>query len=64
MARRELENNLAATIELFEFGLAMQRQNLRREFPELSEAKIDERFVEWLVSRPLDAPGRRRNFQP
>jgi hypothetical protein len=40
-------------------GLEMMRQNLRRRYPDATEAEITARLNEWLSNRPPDAPGRR-----
>ncbi|MFN0061880.1 MAG: hypothetical protein ACKVPX_05110 [Myxococcaceae bacterium] len=39
-------------LEMYEFGVGMMRQNLRRQFPSDSESQIDERLLEWLHHRP------------
>jgi hypothetical protein len=43
---------LAEALDLFETGVAMMRQTLRRRHPHASEAEIDERLREWLHHRP------------
>jgi hypothetical protein len=62
-----MDSDLAAqrfrtTLALFEAGVEMMRQNLRRRFPEASEAEIKARLTEWLHHRPGaehgDCPGR------
>lgn len=49
-------------LDLFEAGVQMMRQRLRREHPDLPEAEIEARLVRWLQERPGaehgDAPGR------
>jgi hypothetical protein len=40
------------TLALFETGVAMMRQNLRREFPEAAEKEIDAKLAAWLQHRP------------
>jgi Rv0078B-related antitoxin len=40
------------TLALFEAGVSMMRQNLRRRFPEASEEEIQARLTEWLRHRP------------
>lgn len=54
---------LRAAIEMFETGVQMMRQNLRRNHPTLSDAEIDELVTAWLRERPGaefgDAVGRR-----
>ena len=43
-------------------GLAIKREQLRRENPEADETEIQKLLVEWLHDRPLDAPGRIRTL--
>lgn len=40
------------TLALFEAGVAMMRQNLRREFPGAEEKEIDAKLAAWLQHRP------------
>lgn len=40
------------TLALFEAGVAMMRQNLRRRFPDADEREIQERLTAWLRTRP------------
>jgi Rv0078B-related antitoxin len=40
------------TLDLFETGLELMRQNLRREHPDASEDEIDGRLQDWLHHRP------------
>ena len=51
------------TLDLFETGVDLMRQNLRREHPDETEDEIDRRLNEWLHHRPGaefgDCPGRR-----
>jgi len=51
------------TLELFETGVAMKRQNLRRSHPDAGEEEIEHRLQQWLLDRPGaehgDSPGRR-----
>jgi hypothetical protein len=51
-AKRTLEQRARATFELIELGMKIMRQNLRRRFPDESDAQIERRFVEWLHERP------------
>ena len=50
------------TLDLFETGLDLMRQNLRRSHPEAGEEDIERRLHEWLLDRPGaesgDCPGR------
>lgn len=41
--------------ELFDFGLDMQRQKLRRQHPDMSDGEIDSKLTEWLQN-PEMAP--------
>jgi hypothetical protein len=43
------------TFELYDLGLAIMRQNLRRRHPADSEAMIEQRLLDWRLHRP-DAP--------
>jgi hypothetical protein len=51
-----------ATLDLFETGVDLMRQNLRRRHPEADDREIDRLLQEWLVDRPGaesgDCPGR------
>ena len=50
------------TLDLFETGVDLMRQNLRRAYPDETERDIDRRLREWLHHRPGaefgDCPGR------
>ena len=43
--------------ELYELAEAMQRQNIRRRHPELSDAEVEERLVQWLARSPEEEIG-------
>lgn len=43
---------LRTTFELFETGVALMRQNLRRRHPGLADAEIDRMLADWLHHRP------------
>lgn len=51
------------TLDLFEAGVSLMRQNFRREHPDEAESEIDLRMQRWLRERPGaedgDSPGRR-----
>jgi len=53
---------LQLALELHEAGVAMHRQTLRREHPDLSDEEIDSLLADWLRTRPGaehgDAEGR------
>lgn len=66
MASRSTAEVAAAfrtTIDLFEAGVAMKQQSLRRSHPDASEEEIERRLRHWLHERPGaeygDSPGRR-----
>jgi hypothetical protein len=50
------------TLDLFETGLDLMRQNLRRSHPEAGDDEIERLLGEWLLDRPGarfgDCPGR------
>lgn len=50
------------TLDLFESGLDLMRQNLRRNHPAATDEEIDRLLGEWLLERPGaqsgDCPGR------
>lgn len=54
--------SLTVALDLFETGVALMRQNLRRQFPGAEAQEIDHRLQDWLRHRPGaelgDAPGR------
>ena len=57
MNRMNAEHEAAAgrfriALELFETGVAMMRQKLRREHPEWSDSQLEARLAEWLQDRP------------
>jgi hypothetical protein len=56
------QDSLRSTLDLFEAGVELMRQNLRRADPEATDAEIDRRLQSWLRHRPGaeagDCPGR------
>jgi hypothetical protein len=50
------------TLDLFDAGVQLMRQNLRRSNPDADESEIDRRLTTWLRERPGaehgDCPGR------
>ena len=50
------------TLDLFETGLGLMRQNLRRTHPESADEEIEQLLHDWLLQRPGaesgDCPGR------
>jgi hypothetical protein len=45
------------TLDLFDTGLNLMRQNLRRDHPEADDDEIDRRLRQWLHERPGAASG-------
>jgi hypothetical protein len=56
-------NAFRTTLDLFETGLELMRQNLRRDRPDAAEQEIERGLHQWLRDRPGaefgDCPGRR-----
>lgn len=46
------DERLRVALELFESGVAMMREKLRREFPSETEVQIEARLRRWLRHRP------------
>jgi hypothetical protein len=46
-----------ATLDLFETGVNLMRQNLRRAHPRAAEEEIDRLLRQWLAERPGAAHG-------
>jgi hypothetical protein len=61
-ASEDLGKKLLLALEMFDFGVAIKEQSLRRDHPELSDEEVKERLREWLHTRPGaefgDAPGK------
>ncbi len=59
---------LRLACDLFDTGVAMMSQTLRRRFPSASEDAIADAVARWLLERPGaehgDAPGRLREWPP
>lgn len=49
---RDLADRLLVAADLWETGVAIRRQSLRREYPAASEAAIDRLLTMWLQERP------------
>ncbi len=43
---------LRTAFDLFDAGVDMMRQNIRRDFPEAPPEEVDRRLQEWLFTRP------------
>jgi hypothetical protein len=61
-ARTEAAARRRAAVEMFETGVEIMRQNLRRQHPGFTEREIEARLTAWLSERPGaefgDAAGR------
>jgi hypothetical protein len=59
---RTVSEAFRTTLDLFETGLVLMRQNLRRANPDATEEAIEELLTAWLHERPGaehgDGPGR------
>lgn len=53
------EDRMRITFELHDAGVAMQRERLRRKFPEATDAEINAKLNEWLAYQP-ERPHERR----
>jgi len=50
--RRLREARLRMAFELYDFGVAVMRQNIKRAFPTAADSEINRRLLEWLEHRP------------
>jgi hypothetical protein len=61
MAEETAAERLRLAIDMFEFGVRMQRARLHRTYPAADDAVLDAAVQEWLLERPRaalgDAPG-------
>ncbi len=57
-----MTSQLAAVDQMHLEGLAIKREQLRRDNPQVDETQIQKLLVKWLHDRPLDAPGRIRHL--
>jgi hypothetical protein len=48
---------LQAALEMWEEGMQLMRENLRRRMPKATDDEIDAALDAWLCDRPLDADG-------
>jgi hypothetical protein len=60
--RSSVADAFRTTLDLFEAGIDLMRQNLRRRHPEAPDDEIDRLLQRWLLDRPGahsgDCPGR------
>jgi hypothetical protein len=52
-----LAERLEAALEMWEDGVQIMRENLRRRSPHASEQEIEAELSAWLADRPCDADG-------
>lgn len=61
-SNRDAAERLRQALDLFQTGVDLMRQNLRRRFPDEPDAEIERRVREWVSERPGaefgDAEGR------
>lgn len=55
VAERTAASRLREAFELYDLGIALMRQNLRRRFPQDTDSEIDGRLLDWRLRR-ADAP--------
>jgi hypothetical protein len=46
--------------EMYLEGLEMKRAQIRRRHPDLADEDVEQLLREWIMDRPMDAPGRVR----
>ena len=65
--KEELRRKLLLTCAMFDLGVAMERQALRRAHPHLSEGELGALLRQWLQTRPGaefgDCPGRAMSLE-
>jgi len=52
MAPSSAVDAFRATLDLFQTGIDVMRQNLRRRHPEAADGEIEQLVHEWLLERP------------
>ena len=59
---RSVADAFRTTLDVFDMGVDLMRQNLRRDHPDATDHEIDRRLRQWLQDRPGaesgDCPGR------
>lgn len=53
-----MRKSLAIVDEMYLEGLAIKRAQIQRENPEMEADAVEESLQQWIVTRPMDAPGR------
>ena len=52
VATEDLGKKLLLALEMFDLGVSIKEESLRREHPDLSERELEERLREWVQTRP------------
>lgn len=47
----DIVDRMRAAFALYDIGLAMMRQNFRRQYPDDSEQAIEQRLLDWRLER-------------
>ena len=50
-------DNFATTAILVDSGIALMRQNIKRQHPEFTDEQVDEKLSAWLYRTEDDVPG-------
>lgn len=56
----EVMARMQMAFDLYEAAEEMMRHRIRREHPELNAGEVEDRVVEWLMSRPKESYALRR----
>lgn len=52
-----MRESLAIVDEMYLEGLAMNRAQIRRECPDITDESVEQSIQDWMTNRPMDAPG-------
>lgn len=52
MSARDASIRFQQALEMADLGFAMMRENLKRRFPNATKAELNDKFSDWLMSRP------------
>jgi hypothetical protein len=55
-----MHESLITVDEMYLEGLEMKRAQIRRRHPDLVDEDVEQLLREWIMDRPMDAPGRVR----
>lgn len=45
---------MEVTAQLWEFGIGIQAENLRRRYPDATDDELEQRLIDWIGGRPPD----------